>query len=178
MKEQYQVAVDRSVGHSLKFPSKCAYCLKDAPLEQVEVKHNQLKDYALRVPYCETHSSMIRYMKWTHNGALAFALVIAVLLGGYFHRNTVFVTGYIGFNYLVAGFIGLVVFFVVLLGVRALVLSRYFAGQGSLDQGGAVEIIAVYADAFVLRFQNRMYGTEFSQMNQVRDNVRVDKLPH
>lgn len=165
MNEYYQAAVDRQSRHSLKFPSKCAYCLKVAPLEHIGITHRQLKGYALSVPYCETHSNMIRYMKWIHNGSLAFALVIAILLGGYFHKNGVFVTGYIGFNYLVAGFIGLVLFFVVLLIVRAVVLSRYFAGQGSLDQGGAVEIVAVYSDAFVLRFHNRAYGTEFSQLN-------------
>jgi hypothetical protein len=103
---------------------------------------------------------------------LAFALLIAVLFGGYFHNNRVFVSGYIGFNYLVAGFIGLIIFFLVLLGVRALVLSRYFAGQGSLDQGGAVEIVAVYSDAFVLSFLNRTYGTEFSQSNHATPIAR------
>jgi hypothetical protein len=168
MKEQYHAAVDIGARHNLKFPSKCAYCLKVAPLEHIGVTHKQLKGYALRVPYCETHSNMIRYMKWIHNGALAFALLIAFPLGWYFHKNEVFVTGSIGFNYLVAGFIGLVLFFVVLLVVRALVLSRYFAGQGSLDMGGAVEIVAVYTDAFVLRFDNPAYGTEFSQLNQAR----------
>ena len=168
MEKYYQAAVDRQAGHSLKFPSKCSYCLKDAPLEHIGVTHRQLKGYALSVPYCETHSTMIRYMKWIHNGALAFALVIAFLLGLYFHNNAVFVTGYLGFNYLVAGFIGLVLFFVVLLIVRAVVFSRHFAGQGSLDQGGAVEIVAVYSDAFVLRFHNRAYGTEFSQLNNAK----------
>jgi hypothetical protein len=165
MDKHYQAAVDIGARHNLNFPTKCAFCLKLPPLEHVSIKHKQLKGYALRVPYCQTHSNMIRYMKWIHNGALAFALVIAVLLGGYFHKNAVFVTGYIGFNFLVAGFIGLIVFFVVLLVARALVLSRYFAGQGSLDQGGAVEIVAVYSDAFVLGFLNRTYGTEFSQIN-------------
>ena len=165
MEQHYQAAVDMRARDSLNFPGKCAFCLKLAPLEHVSIKHKQLKGDALRVPYCQTHSNMIRSMKWIHNGALAFALVIAVLLGGYFHNNRVFVTGSIGLNYLVAGFIGLVVFFLVLLAVRAVVLSRYFAGQGSLDQGGAVEIVAVYSDAFVLSFLNRTYGTEFSQIN-------------
>ena len=165
MEKYYQAAVDRVAGQSLKFPSKCAYCLEPAALEHITVKHKDLKGYALQVPYCQIHSNMIRYMKWIHNGSLAFALIIAILLGGYFHKNAVFVTGYIGFNFLVAGFIGLIVFFVVLLAARALVFSRYFAGQGSLDQGGAVEIVAVYSDAFVLRFLNRTYGTEFSQIN-------------
>ena len=172
MEAHYQAAVDMQAGHSLNFPSKCAYCLKLAPLENISINHKQLKGYALRVPYCQTHSNMIRSMKWIHNGALAFALLIAVLFGGYFHKNRVFVSGYIGFNYLVAGFIGLIIFFLVLLGVRALVLSRYFAGQGSLDQGGAVEIVAVYSDAFVLSFLNRTYGTEFSQSNHATPIAR------
>ena len=168
MEQHYQAAVDRQARNSLKFPNKCAYCLKVGPLQHTGVTHRQLKGYALSVPYCETHSNMIRYMKWIHNGSLAFALVIAFLIGRYFHNNATFVTGYIGFNYLVAGFIGLVLFFVVLLIVRAVVLLRYFAGRGSLDQGGAVEIAAVYADAFVLRFDNRTYGEEFSQLNNAR----------
>ena len=166
MEEYYQAAVDIRARDSLNFPSKCAYCLELAPLEHISIKHKQLKRYVLRVPYCQTHSSMIRSMKWIQNGSLAFAILIAVLLGGYLHNNRVFVTGSIGFNYLVAGFIGLGIFFLVLLGVRALVLSRYFPGQGSLDPGGAVEIVAVYSDAFVLGFLNRMYGTEFSQTNR------------
>jgi hypothetical protein len=166
MEKYYQAAVNIRARDSLSFPSKCAYCLKLAPLEHISIKHNQLKRYVLRVPYCQTHSSMIRSMKWIQNGALAFAVLIAVLLGGYLHNNRVFVTGAVGFNYLVAGFIGLGIFFLVLLGVRALVLSRYFAGQGSLDPGGAVEIVAVYSDAFVLGFLNSTYGTEFSQTNR------------
>jgi hypothetical protein len=172
MENDYQAAVDIRARDSLNFPSKCAFCLKLAPLEHISIKHKQLKRYALRVPYCQTHSNMIRYMKWAQNGALASALLIAVLLGGYFHNNRLFVTGSMGFNYLVAGFIGLVIFFLVLLAVRALVLSRYFAGQGSLDPGGAVEIIAVYSDAFVLHFLNKSYGTEFSQLNQ---NFLIDR---
>ena len=166
MEEYYQAAVNIRARDSLSFPSKCAYCLKLAPLEHISIKHKQLKRYVLRVPYCQTHSSMIRSMKWIQNGAMAFAILIAVLLGGYLHNNRVFVTGSVGFNYLVAGFIGLGIFFLVLLGVRALVLSRYFAGQGSLEPGGAVEIVAVYSDAFVLGFLNRTYGTEFSQTNR------------
>ena len=168
MEEQYQAAVDKRVGNNLKFPSKCAYCLKLAPLHHIAVKHKQLKGYELKVPYCETHSRMIRYMKWIQYGALALAILFAIVVGGYFHNHRTFVAGSVGFNYLVAGFIGLGVFFVLLLALRAVVLSRYFAGQGSLDQAGAVEIVAVYADAFVLLFLNRTFGTEFSQLNDAK----------
>jgi len=165
MEQNYHAAVDIRARDSLSFPSKCAYCLELAPLEHISIKHKQLKRYALRVPYCQIHSTMIRYSKWIQNGSVVFAILIGFLLAGYFHNNRVFVIGYTGFNYLVAGFIALVVFFVVLLVVRALVFSRYFAGQGSLDPGGAVEIVAVYSDAFVLSFLNKTYGTEFSQIN-------------
>ena len=165
MQDYYQAAVGRDVGKNLKFPNKCAYCLESKALQHISVKHKELKGYVLRVPYCETHSKMIRYMKVIQYGALAIAILFAILLGRYLHDHEVFVAGAWGFNYLVAGFIGLAVFFAILLVLRKVVLSRYFAGQGSLDPGGAVEIVAVYSDAFVVLFHNRMFGMEFGQLN-------------
>lgn len=168
MEQPYQAAVDKRAGNNLRFPNKCAYCLELGPLHQIVVKHKQLKGIGLKVPYCETHTRMIRYMKWIQYGALAFAIVFAFLLGRYFHDHRVFVAGSMGFNYMVAGFIGLGVFLVVLLVLRNVVLSRYFPDQGSLDPMGAVEVVAVYADAFVLLFHNRTFGTEFSQLNDAK----------
>ena len=168
MEDYYRAAVAKAAADNLKFPSKCAYCLKLTPLHHITVKHNKLKGYELKVPYCETHSQMIRYMKLVQYGAIASTILFAVLLGRYLHNHEVFVAGFLGFNYLVAGFISLVVFAVVFVVLRTMVVRRYFAGQGSLDQGGAVEIVGVYPDIVVLHFHNRTYGTEFSQLNQGR----------
>ena len=159
MEDYYRAAVAKAAADNLKFPSKCAYCLKLTPLHHITVKHNKLKGYELKVPYCETHSQMIRYMS---------TILFGVLLGRYLHNHEVFVVGFLGFNYLVAGFISLVVFAVVFVVLRTMVVRRYFAGQGSLDQGGAVEIVGVYPDVVVLHFHNRTYGTEFSQLNSGR----------
>lgn len=162
MEERYLVAVSSAVGNELKFPSKCAYCLAPVPLQHVTVKHNQLKACQLRVPYCETHAKIIRYMKLVQYGSLAIALLIAFPIGKYLHEHQVFSP----FNFWVAGFIGLVVFLVVF-GVLTLVFQRYFKGQGFLDQVGAVAIVKVYSDGFVLLFDNKTFGTEFSQLNPV-----------
>jgi len=163
MKEYYQIAVRRDAGN-LKFPGKCAYCLEPTPAHLI-VKDKQLKGYELKVPYCEKHSRMIRYMKAIHQGAFYFAVILALLIAIYLHDRRVFVVGDIGFNVLVAGFIGLAICMAVIWLLRRVVLSLLFAGEGSLDQDGAVQIAGVYADAFVLLFHNPQFGTEFSQLN-------------
>ena len=162
MEKGYLVAVSSDVGNKLSFPGKCAYCLAPMPLQHITVKHGQLTAGTLRVPYCETHAKIIRYMKLVQYGALAFALLIAIPIGKYFHDHRVFSP----FNFWVAGFIGLVVFLVVF-GVLTLVCQRYFKAQGFLDRVGAVAIVKVYSDGFVLLFDNKTFGTEFSRLNPV-----------
>ena len=160
MEENYQIAVSRYVGNNLKFPSKCAYCLEATPAPHyIKVKHKQLKGYELRVPYCETHSRMIRYMKLVNFGAIAFALLLAVLIGRYLHNNRVFTP----FNYWVAGFIGLVIWAVTFFVLHFMILWQ-FEGKG-IDRDGAVEIVGVHADGFVLLFHNAIFGREFTLLN-------------
>ena len=88
--------VAKAAADNLKFPSKCAYCLELTPLHHVTVKHDKLKGYELKVPYCETHSRMIRYMKLVQYGAIASTILFAVLLGRYLHNHQVFVVGFPG----------------------------------------------------------------------------------
>ena len=171
MRDGYLVAVTTDIRNHLKFPNKCAYCLAPMPLEHISIKHDQLKACALRVPYCETHAKIIRYMKLVQYGSFAFALLIAVVLGKYLHDNRVFTP----FNYWVAGFVGFVVFFIVF-GVLVVVSQRYFKAQGFLDEVGAVAIVQVYRDGFVLLFDNRAFGTEFSQLNPVMP-IETQKSP-
>ena len=165
MENDYQIAVSKQVANNLKFPSKCAYCLEATPSpHHMIVKHKQVKGYQLRVPYCETHSRMIRYMKLVHYGALSFALLLAFLIGRYLHNNRVFVFGLTGYNYLVAGFIGLVVWALTFFLLHFLVLWQ-FEAKGSIDKQGAVEIVGVHADGFVLLFHNKTFGREFAKLN-------------
>ena len=165
MEECYQVAVTREVGSKLRFPSKCAYCLAPTPVNYRAVKHEKLKGYVLRVPYCETHSKMIKYQKIPVYGPIIIALLVAAPLGKYWHDNAVFGgRGGIGFNYLAAGIVGMVVWFVTLAILHFLVLY-FYVGLKSIDPDGAVQIAEVYSDGFVLLFQNKTYGTEFSQLN-------------
>ena len=162
MEDGYLVVVGSVIRNNLRFPNKCAYCLAPMPLHHITVKHDQLKNCALRVPYCETHAKIIRHMKLVQYGSLAFALLIAFPIGKYLHDNRVFTP----FNFWVAGFVGLVVFLLVF-GVLALISQRYFKAQGFLDQVGAVAIVKVYPEGFVLLFDNKTFGTEFSQLNPV-----------
>jgi hypothetical protein len=165
MAEYYQIAVPRDVGNNLKFPSKCADCLQPTRSHNYKiVKHKELKGYYLRVPHCETHLKMIRYMKAVHYGTLSFALLLGVVIGRYLHNHRVFVVGRIGFNYIVAGVIAIAVWAATFFILHFLVLWQ-FAAKGSIDREGAVEIVGVYADAFVLQFHNKTYGIEFSQLN-------------
>ena len=165
MEEHYQIAVRRDVGNNLKFPSKCAYCLAPTTLPHHRIiKHKQLKGYKLKVPYCETHSRMIRYMNLVHYGTLAFALLLTVLIGRYLHNHRVFVIGFTGFNYLVAGFIGLVIWMLTYFVLQFMVVWQ-FEAKASIDREGAVEIVGVHADGFVLLFHNETFGREFAQLN-------------
>jgi hypothetical protein len=104
-------------------------------------------------------------MKAVHYGGLYFGIILAVLLGIYLHNRRVFVVGNIGFNVLVAGFIGVAICIAVIWLLQRVVLQLLFAGEGSLDQDGAVQIVGVFTDAFVLLFHNPSFGTEFSQLN-------------
>ena len=161
MEENYQIAVSRNVGNNLKFPGKCAYCLEATPSPYyIKVKHKQVKGYELRVPYCETHSRMIRYMKLVNFGAIAFALLLAFLIGRYLHNNRVFTP----FNYWVAGFIGLVIWVATFFVLHFMILWQ-FEAKGSIDRDGAVEIVGVHADGFVLLFHNPILGREFTILN-------------
>ena len=165
MEECYHVAVAREAGNRLKFPSKCAYCLAPMPVNYRAVKHEKLKGCVLKVPYCETHSKMIKYQKIPVYGPIIIALIVAVPLGKYWHDNAVFGgRGSIGFNYLAAGIVAAVVWFVTLAILHFLVLY-FFVGLRSIDPDGAVQIVEVHSDGFVLLFQNKTYGTEFSQLN-------------
>jgi hypothetical protein len=171
MDKGYLVAVSKDSGNKLKFPSKCAYCLASMPLRHVTVKHNQLKRFELKVPYCETHAAMIRRMKLTMYVSLGFGLLVAVVLAKYFHMNRVFMLGAMGFNYIAGGIIGLVVIVASIVVLRFVVLW-YFPGQGSLDQVGAVDIVEVYSDGFVVLFDNKAFGIEFSLLNQATPIAR------
>ena len=165
MEEHYQIAVRRNVGSNLKFPSKCAYCLEPSAPHYKIVKHDQLKGYKLKVPYCETHSSMIRYMKLVHYGSFSFALLLTILIGRYLHNHQVFVLGFIGFNYLVAAFVVFIPTWFAAGFILRIMVLRQFAGEGYLEHYGAVEIVGVDVDTFVLLFHNKSFGTEFSQLN-------------
>ena len=103
---------------------------------------------------------MIRYMKLVNYGALAFALLLAVLIGRYLHNNRVFTP----FNYWVAGFIGLVSWALTFFVLHFLLLWQ-FQAKGSVDRDGAVEIVGVHADGFVLLFHNPIFGREFTILN-------------
>ena len=163
--EYFKTAVGRDISNNLKFPNKCAYCLEPTPPQYIIVKNKALKGFELKVPYCETHSRMIRYMKGVHNAAFCFAILLGILLAFYFRSRQMFVLGTIGFNVIVGALIGFAAFFPVFLLLRGVVLGRFFPGQGSLDKEGAVEIVGVYADAVVLQFHNKIFGIEFSQLN-------------
>jgi len=130
----------------------------------MKVKNKELKGFELKVPYCETHSKMIRYMKLVHYGSFWFACLLGILLAFYFRSRQMFVVGAIGFNVIAGGLVGFAAFFPVFLLLRSVVLGR-FPGQGSLEKDGAVEIVGVYADAVVLLFHNKGFGVEFSQLN-------------
>ena len=161
MKENYQIAVSRYVVNNLKFPSKCAYCLAETPAPHyIKVKHKELKGHELRVPYCETHSRLIRYMKLVNYGTLGFALLFAVLIGRYLHNNRVFTP----FNYWVAGFIGIVIWALTFFVFHFMLLWQ-FQAKASIDRDGAVEIVGVHADGFVLLFHNTIFGREFTLLN-------------
>ena len=165
MEEGYHVAVAKEVGNKLRFPSKCAYCLAPTSLQYTTVKHDQLKGCKLKVPHCETHSKMIKYQKIPPYGALVLALIVAVPLGRYFHNNAVFGgRGSIGFNYLAAGFVGAIVWFAAL-ALLSFLMLYFFVGPRSIDPDGAVRIVEVYSDGFVLLFQNGVYGAEFNLLN-------------
>ena len=165
MEDGYRVAVAKEIGNKLKFPGKCAYCLAPKPLQYMTVKHQLLKGCELKVPHCETHSKMINYLKVPRYGAIALALIVAVPLGLYLHNNAVFGgRGSVGFNYLAAGFVGAIVWFAALALLSFLVLY-FFVGPRSVDSDGAVRIVEVYSDSFVLLFQNGVYGAEFNLLN-------------
>ena len=168
MEEGYQVAVTKDVGNKLSFPGKCAYCLAPTPLQYMTVKHEKLKGYKFKVPHCETHSKMIKYQKVPLYGSIVLSLIVAVPLGLYLHNNAVFGgRGSIGFNYIVAGFVGALVWFAALALLSFLVVY-FFVGPRSVHPDGAVRIGGVYSDGFVLIFQNETYGIEFSQLNQAK----------
>ena len=165
MDENFQIAVSKSVSNNLKFPSKCAFCLEPTPAPHyVKVKHNELKGYELHVPHCETHLRMIRYMKLVHYGTLGFALLISAIVGRYLHHHRVFVIGFTGFNYIVAGFLCLVIWLPTYF-VLQFILLWQFEAKGSIDRKGAVEIVGVHTDGFVLLFHNQTFGREFTQLN-------------
>jgi hypothetical protein len=165
MEEYYQVAVRRDVGNNLKFPSKCAYCLAPTTVpHHMIIKHKELKGYKLKVPYCERHASILRYLKVVHYASLCFALLVSVLLARYLHNHRVFVLGSIGFNYLVAGIIVLPIW-LSLNFVLAIMVLRKFAAEASLDHDGAVQIVGVHANGFALQFHNETFGREFTQLN-------------
>jgi len=165
MEEYYQIAVGKDVGNNLQFPNKCAYCLEPTRFPHpVIVKHKELKAYSLRVPYCETHSRMIRYMKAIHYGTLTFALLVAFVIGRYLHNHGIFVYGQIGFNYIVAGVIAIAVWAASFFIIHFLILWQ-FAAKGSIDREGAVQIVGVHPNGFVLLFHNKTFGIEFLQLN-------------
>jgi hypothetical protein len=165
MEDYYQIAVGRDVGNELQFPNKCAYCLEPTRFPRyLVVKHKELKGYKLRVPYCETHSRIIRYMKAVHYGAFSFSLLIAAVIGRYLHNHQVFVFGAIGLNYIAAGFIFIAVWIVTFFTLHFIVLWR-FAVKGTLDKDGAVHIVGVHPNGFVLLFYNKTFGIEFLQLN-------------
>ena len=166
MEENYQIAVAKNVANSLKFPSKCAYCLEPTPSPlHMFVKHKQVKGYELKVPYCATCLRMISYMKLVHYGALSFSLLTAFVCAHYFHKYRVFVIGTLGINYVVAGILGLSLWVMSNFLLHFLVLSQFRANKGYVDKNGAVEIVGVHPDGFVLLFHNKIFGIEFSQLN-------------
>ena len=167
MEESCPIAVGREAGNNLKFPGKCAYCFeRTIHPHYLIVKHKELKGYKLKVPYCETHSRMFRYLKVAHYASFAFALFVTVLIARYLHNHRVFVVGNTGFNYLVAAVFLFPVWFPVIFLLRILVL-RHFAGAPSVDHVGAVQIDRVCADGFILLFYNVSFAREFNQLNHL-----------
>lgn len=164
--EKYQIAVGRDVGNKLKFPSKCACCLEPttSPHHMI-VKHAELKGYELKVPYCETHARMLHYMKVIERVAICVGAVVGLPLAIYLQRNRVFLFPIRGWNASIGVFIGIAtcIAFLVIFQLAALLL--FFAGQKYVSRDGAVQIVGVYSDAFVLLFDNKAFGLEFSLLN-------------
>jgi hypothetical protein len=116
---------------------------------------------------------MIRYMNLVHYGTLGFALLLAALIGRYLHNHQVFVIGLIGLNYIVAGFICLVIWLPTYFLLHFILLWQFDA-KGSIDKKGAVEIGGVRPDGFVLLFHNPTFGREFTQLNYSNTDGEID----
>ena len=164
--EKYQIAVDRDVGNNLKFPGKCACCLETtASPHHMIVKHKELGGYEFKVPYCETHARMLHYMKVIERVAICIGAVVGIPLAVYLQRNRVFLFPIRGWNASIGIFIGIAtgIAFLVIFQLGALLL--FFPGQRYVSRDGAVQIVGVDSDAFVLLFDNKVFGLEFTILN-------------
>ena len=171
--EEYRIAVRRDVANNLKFPSKCALCLEPTtPPHHMTVKQKELKGYELKVPYCETHARMMHYMKVIERVAICFGAVVGLPLAVYFQNNRVVAFPIRGLNASIGIFIGIAagIAFLVIFQFGALFL--FFPGQRYVPRDGAVRIADVYSDAFVLVFDNKIFGLEFSILNH---SMRIEK---
>jgi hypothetical protein len=162
---RHQVAIKMETINNLSFPNKCAYCLETPPAKYVTLKDKQIKGLKLKVPYCERHHKIINRLMILDKILLFFFLAGALGLAIYLHNNQAIVIGNIGFNFITAQIVFVIVYVIAGLIIRRF-SQAYLGDEAVLDEEGAVRIMGVYNDAFVLQFYNQHFATEFADLNK------------
>ena len=171
--EEYRIAVRKDVATNLKLPSKCSCCLEPTTSSHhMIVKHKALKGYELKVPYCETHARMLHYLKIIERVAIGVGAVVGLPLAVYFQKNRVVELPIRGLNASIGIFIGIAGGIALLVIFQLGALFVFFPGKRYVSRDGAVQIVEVYPDAFVLLFDNKVFGLEFSVLNYSLLSVR------
>ena len=129
------------------------------------VKHKELTGYELKAPYCETHARMMHFMKIIERVAIGVGALVGLPLAVYFQKNRVVEIPIRGLNASIGVFIGIAAGIVFLVIFQLGALFLFFPGQRYVSRDGAVRIADVYSDAFVLVFDNKVFGLEFSILN-------------
>jgi hypothetical protein len=149
--------------HKLTFPDKCAYCGSNSNLKKITLEHSDIPGLSGKVPYCKQHFRTIKLNSFVNTIAIIIGIMSALVLGIIMHEAQVLAIDGIGFNYIAAIIIGIIISVGASFILKSLI-SKDKAGV--LDENGAVSVGTVYKDAYTLVFINSDYCNEFITFNK------------